>query len=56
MKPLHKKNPDVGQKPLVFSSKVLVEQEDAASFGENEEVDPTSHFSHISQLTGSRSL
>jgi glutamyl-tRNA synthetase len=37
-KPLHKKNPDVGEKPMVFSSKLLMEQEDAASFGDNEEV------------------
>jgi glutamyl-tRNA synthetase len=39
-KPLHKKNPDVGEKPMVFSSKLLMEQEDAASFGDNEEVSP----------------
>ena len=37
-KPLHKKNPEVGEKKQVFSSKLVVEQEDAASFGDNEEV------------------
>ncbi|ORY33131.1 tRNA synthetases class I, catalytic domain-domain-containing protein [Naematelia encephala] len=37
-KPLHKKNPDVGDKQVVYSSKLLVEQEDAASFGDNEEI------------------
>lgn len=37
-KPLHKKNPDVGEKMQVYSSKLLMEQEDAASFGDNEEV------------------
>jgi glutamyl-tRNA synthetase len=37
-KPLHKKNPEVGEKKVVFSSKLLMEQEDAASFGNKEEV------------------
>ena len=37
-KPLHKKNPDVGSKRQVYSSKLIMEQEDAASFGDNEEV------------------
>jgi glutamyl-tRNA synthetase len=37
-KPLHKKNPDVGEKQQVYSSKLIMEQEDAASFGDNEEV------------------
>jgi glutamyl-tRNA synthetase len=37
-KPLHKKNPDVGTKKQVYSSKLILEQEDAASFGDNEEV------------------
>ncbi len=39
-KPLHKKNPDVGEKQQVFSSKLIMEQEDALSFGDNEEVSP----------------
>lgn len=42
-KPLHKKNPEVGNKKQVFSSKLIVEQEDAASFGDNEEVS-SRHF------------
>ena len=37
-KPLHKKNPDVGERQQVYSSNLIVEQEDAASFGDNEEV------------------
>jgi len=36
--PKHKKNPEVGQKKTVFSSDILVEQEDALSFDDNEEV------------------
>lgn len=36
--PKHKKNPDVGEKKTVFASSVLVEQEDAVSFDDNEEV------------------
>lgn len=36
--PKHKKNPEIGTKKTVFSSSILVEQEDAASFDENEEV------------------
>jgi len=37
-KPLHKKNPEIGSKQLVYSSNLIIEQEDAASFGDNEEV------------------
>ncbi|WOO84936.1 putative glutamate--tRNA ligase, cytoplasmic [Vanrija pseudolonga] len=37
-KPLHKKNPEVGEKDLVYSSKLFIEQEDAKSFGDNEEI------------------
>lgn len=37
-KPLHKKNPDVGEKKQVYSSRLIMEQEDASSFGDNEEV------------------
>ena len=36
--PRHKKNPDVGTKKTVFSKTILIEQEDAKSFTENEEV------------------
>lgn len=36
--PKHKKNADAGLKKTVFSSSILVEQEDAASFEDNEEV------------------
>ncbi|ORX39158.1 putative glutamate-tRNA ligase [Kockovaella imperatae] len=37
-KPLHKKDASVGTKQVVYSNKLIVEQEDAASFGDNEEV------------------
>lgn len=37
-KPLHKKDPSVGTKQQVYASKLIMEQEDAASFGDNEEV------------------
>jgi glutamyl-tRNA synthetase len=47
-KPLHKKNPDVGDKDMVFSSKLIMEQEDALSFGDNEEV------SYVSRLPVAR--
>lgn len=36
--PKHKKNPEVGEKKTVFSSQILVEQEDALSFEDQEEV------------------
>ena len=36
--PAHKKNPEVGDKKTVFSSDLLMEQIDAESFGDNEEV------------------
>lgn len=36
--PAHKKNPEVGDKKTVFSSDLLMEQVDAESFGDNEEV------------------
>lgn len=36
--PKHKKNPDVGEKTTVFSSSIFVEQEDAVSFEDQEEV------------------
>lgn len=36
--PKHKKNADVGTKQTVFSSQIIIEQEDAKTFAENEEV------------------
>ena len=36
--PKHKKNPDVGEKKTIFSSNIFVEQEDAISFDDQEEV------------------
>ncbi|KAG2146845.1 tRNA synthetases class I, catalytic domain-containing protein [Suillus bovinus] len=36
--PRHKKNPDVGEKRTVFTSTILVEQEDAISFDDQEEI------------------
>lgn len=37
-KPKHKKNTDVGTKPVIFSNKVLLSQEDAALIDDGEEV------------------
>lgn len=37
-KPKHKKNPEVGMKKVLYFEKALLEQEDAASFTEGEEV------------------
>ena len=36
--PKHKKNPEVGEKKTVYSSQIFVEQEDARSFEDQEEV------------------
>ncbi|KAI6045554.1 tRNA synthetases class I, catalytic domain-containing protein [Pisolithus marmoratus] len=36
--PLHKKDPTVGQKNVVYTKTILMEQEDAASFEDNEEI------------------
>ncbi|KAH9079616.1 glutamate-tRNA ligase [Lactarius deliciosus] len=36
--PRHKKNPDVGEKKTVYSSSILIDQEDALSFGDSEEI------------------
>jgi glutamyl-tRNA synthetase len=36
--PKHKKNADVGEKTTVYTSSILVEQEDALSFDDQEEV------------------
>ncbi|EGW30099.1 uncharacterized protein SPAPADRAFT_63719 [Spathaspora passalidarum NRRL Y-27907] len=37
-KPKHKKNPDVGTKPVVYANKVLIDQTDAKELADNEEV------------------
>lgn len=37
-KPKHKKNPEVGLKKVIFSNRVLIDQDDAKSFDDNEEV------------------
>jgi tRNA synthetases class I (E and Q), anti-codon binding domain len=36
--PKHKKNPEVGEKKTVYASSVLIDQDDALSFEDNEEV------------------
>ena len=35
--PKHKKNPEVGEKKTVYTSTILLEQEDAVSFEDQEE-------------------
>lgn len=37
-RPKHPKNPDVGEKDVVYSSKILLDQVDAKSFAANEEI------------------
>lgn len=37
-KPKHKKNPEVGKKPVVFANKILLDQEDAALIKDGEEL------------------
>jgi hypothetical protein len=39
--PRHKKNPDCGNKETLYGPDILVEQEDAQSFEDNEEVRPS---------------
>jgi len=36
--PKHKKNTEIGEKKTIYSSAILLEQEDGASFDDNEEV------------------
>lgn len=36
--PKHKKNPEVGEKKTVYASSILIDQDDALSFEDNEEV------------------
>jgi glutamyl-tRNA synthetase len=36
--PKHKKNPEVGEKTTVYSSTILIDQDDAISFDDQEEV------------------
>jgi glutamyl-tRNA synthetase len=38
IQPKHKKNPDVGEKKTVYASEIFIEQEDALSFDDQEEV------------------
>jgi glutamyl-tRNA synthetase len=48
--PKHKKSPDVGDKNTVFSSSLWIEQEDAMSFEDNEEVGESSYCSSVAYL------
>lgn len=41
--PKHKKNADIGSKKTVYSSNIFIEQKDAISFDENEEVSCMEH-------------
>jgi len=38
MMPCHKKNPELGEKQVYYSSRVLIDQADARTFKEGEEV------------------
>lgn len=37
-KPKHLKNPDIGMKPVIYSSEILIDQEDAKTFKQDEEI------------------
>lgn len=50
--PKHKKNAEVGDKKTVFASSLLIEQEDALSFEDNEEVSPISLCYRTASLNG----
>jgi hypothetical protein len=49
--PKHKKNPAIGEKTTVYTSSVFVEQDDAASFGDQEEASPNAFFGLEYQLS-----
>jgi len=40
--PKHKKNAEIGEKKTAYTSSIVIEQEDAVSFDEQEEVDDQS--------------
>lgn len=42
--PKHKKNAEIGEKQTVYASEILVEQEDALSFDDQEEVGASKGF------------
>lgn len=44
--PKHKKNAEIGEKKTIYSSNILIEQEDAQSFEDNEEVS-LSYYLHL---------
>jgi glutamyl-tRNA synthetase len=52
--PKHKKNPDVGEKKTVYTSNILVDQDDALLFGDNEEVTGSSSPNTERALTNER--
>jgi hypothetical protein len=54
--PKHKKNPEVGEKKTVYTSNILVDQEDAVSFEDNEEVRWFFPTHRLHSPTGIRSL
>lgn len=45
--PKHKKNPEVGEKKTVYTSSILLEQEDAVSFEDQEEVNQSCHKNYL---------
>lgn len=52
----HKKNPEVGEKKTVYTSNILIDQEDAVSFEDNEEVRSSFPTHRLHSPTGIRSL
>lgn len=53
--PKHKKNAEIGEKKTVYTSSILVEQEDAISFDDQEEVRSVFPFSLTLQTKSFRS-
>jgi glutamyl-tRNA synthetase len=45
LNPKHKKNPEIGEKKTVYSSNIFVEQDDVASFDDNEEASSPAEYS-----------
>ena len=50
--PCHKKNPDLGKKKVFYSKEIFVEQEDARTFKQDEEVFPSTGHTNIDHLDG----
>ena len=50
--PCHKKNPDLGEKQVYYSNEIFVEQEDARTFKQDEEVSSSIAKFNVDHLNG----